>query len=61
MTILGVLGGSGVYDIAGLKNAAWRRVSSPFGETSDDFLFGELDGLGVVFVQIGRASCRERV
>jgi len=50
MTILGVLGGSGVYDIAGLKNAAWRRVSSPFGETSDDFLFGDLDGLELVFV-----------
>jgi 5'-methylthioadenosine phosphorylase len=50
MTILGVLGGSGVYDIAGLKNTAWRRVSSPFGETSDEFMFGELDGLEVVFV-----------
>ncbi|MFD1626620.1 hypothetical protein ACFSBS_18425 [Azospirillum griseum] len=49
MTVLGVLGGSGVYDIAGLKNAVWRRVTSPFGETSDDFLFGTLDDLPVVF------------
>ena len=49
MTVLGVLGGSGVYDIAGLKNAAWRRVKSPYGETSDEFLFGVLDGLDVVF------------
>src|SRR5882757_3536631 len=49
MTVLGVLGGSGVYDIAGLKNAQWRRVKSPYGETSDDFLFGVLDGLDVVF------------
>ena len=50
MTVLGILGGSGVYDMAGLKNAAWRRVASPFGETSDEFLFGVLDGLDVVFV-----------
>ena len=49
MTVLGVLGGSGVYDIAGIKNAQWKRVSSPFGETSDEFLFGVLDGLDVVF------------
>ena len=45
MTVLGILGGCGVYDIAGLKNAAWRRVASPFGETSDELLFGVLDGL----------------
>ncbi|MGE0294434.1 MAG: S-methyl-5'-thioadenosine phosphorylase [Hyphomonadaceae bacterium] len=50
MTILGVLGGSGVYEIAGLENPAWRRVASPFGETSDEFLFGTLDGVEVVFV-----------
>jgi 5'-methylthioadenosine phosphorylase len=49
MTVLGVLGGSGVYDIAGLRNAEWRRVKSPYGETSDEFLFGVLDGLDVVF------------
>jgi len=50
MTVLGILGGSGVYDIAGLEKAEWRRVASPFGETSDEFLFGVLDGLQVVFV-----------
>ncbi len=50
MTVLGILGGSGVYEIAGLEKAEWRRVASPFGETSDEFLFGVLDGLQVVFV-----------
>jgi 5'-methylthioadenosine phosphorylase len=49
MTVLGVLGGSGVYDIAGIKNAQWKRVKSSYGETSDEFLFGVLDGLDVVF------------
>ena len=50
MTVLGIMGGSGIYHVAGLKNEQWRRVASPFGETSDEFLFGELDGLDVVFV-----------
>ncbi len=50
MTVLGILGGSGVYDMAGLRNPEWRRIASPFGETSDEFLFGVLDGLEVVFV-----------
>ncbi len=30
--VLGVIGGSGIYDIAGLENTEWRRVDSPFGE-----------------------------
>src|SRR6516225_2000539 len=50
MTVLGIVGGSGLYNMAGLKNEPWRRVASPFGETSDEFLFGELHGLDVVFV-----------
>ena len=50
MTVLGIMGGSGLYEIAGLKDAKWRRIASPFGETTDEFLFGVLDGLDVVFV-----------
>ncbi len=50
MTVLGIMGGSGVYDIEGLKDPQWKRIGSPFGETSDEFLFGVLDGLEVVFV-----------
>ncbi len=48
--ILGILGGSGVYDIDGLENPRWRRVSSPFGEPSDELLFGELEGQALVFL-----------
>jgi 5'-methylthioadenosine phosphorylase len=61
MTVLGVLGGSGVYDMAELKDANWRRIASPFDETSAEFLFGVLDGLEVVFVpraSEGRTMCR---
>jgi 5'-methylthioadenosine phosphorylase len=48
--VLGIIGGSGVYDIDGLTNKEWRRVDSPFGLTSDEFLFGELDGQKLVFL-----------
>jgi 5'-methylthioadenosine phosphorylase len=54
--IIGVLGGSGVYDIDGLEKARWEAVGSPFGEPSDDLLFGELNGVEVVFLpRHGRA------
>ena len=48
--VIGILGGSGVYAIEGLKNAKWRRVASPFGQPSDALLCGELDGQKVVFL-----------
>ena len=48
--VLGVIGGSGVYDIAGLENTEWRRVESSFGEPSDELLFGTLDGQRLVFL-----------
>jgi 5'-methylthioadenosine phosphorylase len=48
--VIGIIGGSGVYAIEGLKNAKWRKVASPFGEPSDALLFGDLDGQPVVFL-----------
>ena len=48
--IIGVIGGSGVYDIEGLTNKRWERIKSPFGEPSDELLFGELDGQRMVFL-----------
>ncbi|MBA5775740.1 S-methyl-5'-thioadenosine phosphorylase [Stappia sp. F7233] len=49
-TILGVIGGSGIYDLPGLAGAEWRRLESPWGEPSDALRFGEIDGLPVVFL-----------
>lgn len=49
-TVLGVIGGSGVYQIDGLENARWEHVRSPFGEPSDAFLFGTLAGVDMVFL-----------
>ncbi len=49
-TVIGVIGGSGVYEIEGLKNQQWKKVNSSFGEPSDELLFGELDGQKMVFL-----------
>ena len=48
--VIGVIGGSGLYEIDGLTNTRWEKVKSPFGETSDEFLFGELGGQRLVFL-----------
>jgi 5'-methylthioadenosine phosphorylase len=47
---LGVIGGSGVYEIDGLVNRRWETIESSFGSPSDQLLFGELDGLAMVFL-----------
>jgi len=47
---LGIIGGSGVYDIDGLANKRWVKVASPFGEPSDELLCGELGGQAMVFL-----------
>ncbi len=48
--VIGIIGGSGLYDIAGLERKQWRRVETPWGEPSDELLFGELDGVQCVFL-----------
>lgn len=47
---LGIIGGSGIYDIDGLENSAWVKVSSPFGEPSDEILTGDLSGQAMAFL-----------
>jgi 5'-methylthioadenosine phosphorylase len=48
--VLGVIGGSGLYEIAGLADREWRRVDSPWGAPSDEILFGTLEGVPVRFL-----------
>ena len=48
--LIGIIGGSGIYDIEGLTNRRWMRMQSPFGEPSDDLLVGELNGQRMVFL-----------
>ena len=47
---LGILGGSGLYDIPGLSSPQWIDVSSPFGDPSDQILAAELHGVPVRFL-----------
>jgi 5'-methylthioadenosine phosphorylase len=47
---LGIIGGSGVYEIDGLTNRRWETIASPFGAPSDQLLFGELDSQPLVFL-----------
>ena len=48
--IIGIIGGSGLYDIDGLENVEWRAVASPFGTPSDELMFAELAGQKLVFL-----------
>ena len=48
--VIGVIGGSGLYQIDGMTGAEWRKVDSPWGAPSDEMLFGELDGAKLVFL-----------
>jgi 5'-methylthioadenosine phosphorylase len=48
--VIGVIGGSGIYEIDGLENVRWETVETPFGQPSDQLLFGELAGQKMVFL-----------
>ena len=47
---IGVIGGSGLYELEGLTDVRWRRVRTPFGDPSDEFCTGTLDGRRVIFL-----------
>ena len=47
---IGIIGGSGLYNIEGFINQEWVKVKTPFGEPSDEFLTGMLSGREVVFL-----------
>jgi 5'-methylthioadenosine phosphorylase len=48
--VLGVIGGSGLYEIEGLRNARWEAIASPFGAPSDALLKGSLGPVDLVFL-----------
>jgi 5'-methylthioadenosine phosphorylase len=47
---IGIIGGSGLYAMPGLSNVREERVTTPFGEPSDAFVLGDLEGRKVVFL-----------
>ena len=50
MTVVGIIGGSGLYDIEGLTGRHWRHIETPWGEPSDEVLCGTLEGVDCVFL-----------
>ena len=48
--ILGIIGGSGLYNIEGLKNKEWISIDSPWGSPSDSILFAEINGIKLRFL-----------
>ncbi|WP_072705746.1 S-methyl-5'-thioadenosine phosphorylase [Donghicola eburneus] len=49
-TMIGIIGGSGLYDIDGLEDAKWVSVETPWGASSDQIMTGVLDGLKMAFL-----------
>ena len=48
--IIGVIGGTGLYDIEGLQNVVRRQVDTPFGQPSDAYVCGSLPDADLVFL-----------
>jgi 5'-methylthioadenosine phosphorylase len=47
---IGIIGGSGLYQMPELKNVREQEINTPFGKPSDAFIIGELDGVEVAFL-----------
>ncbi len=48
--MLGIIGGSGLYDMPGLTELSEKQVETPFGAPSDAILFGKVDGVALAFL-----------
>jgi 5'-methylthioadenosine phosphorylase len=49
-SVLGIIGGSGIYELPGLEKAQTKVIASPWGDPSGPLLTGEIDGLPIVFL-----------
>jgi len=47
---LGIIGGSGLYDIEGLKNSKWNKITSAFGSPSNNILTGKINNIDIAFL-----------
>ncbi|MGH7474485.1 MAG: S-methyl-5'-thioadenosine phosphorylase, partial [Candidatus Methylomirabilales bacterium] len=48
--VFGIIGGSGLYEMEGITHLREERVTTPFGDPSDAYILGRLDGHGVAFL-----------
>lgn len=49
-SMIGIIGGSGLYQIDGLEGASWVKVKTPWGKPSDEVLVGRLNGVAIAFL-----------
>ncbi len=49
-TVLGIIGGSGLYQMSDVQGGEWITVETPFGAPSDEYFVGQLNGVRVVFL-----------
>ncbi len=49
-SVLGIIGGSGLYELDALEHGQWQNIQSPWGPPSDEILFGEISGLPIRFL-----------
>ena len=49
-SVLGIIGGSGLYDLPGLQNVREERIETPWGSPSDALIHGDFEGLPMVFL-----------
>jgi 5'-methylthioadenosine phosphorylase len=48
--VIGIIGGSGLYNIEGLTGTRWEKVETPWGAPSDELLIGQFGGIKTVFL-----------
>jgi 5'-methylthioadenosine phosphorylase len=48
--VIGIIGGSGLYNIEGLTETRWEKVETPWGAPSDELLIGQFNGIKTVFL-----------
>jgi len=48
--VIGIIGGSGLYDIEGLSDTVWEKIETPWGDPSDSLLIGQFQGIKAVFL-----------
>src|SRR6185436_13560422 len=48
--VVGIIGGTGLYDLPGLTGQEWVHIESPFGAPSDDVLVGRIAGQRIAFL-----------
>jgi 5'-methylthioadenosine phosphorylase len=49
-TLVGIIGGSGLYNMEALQDANEHHIDTPFGKPSDVVVTGNIDGVGVAFI-----------